>query len=84
MDELAVDKLSPQGFQTLVSFPTTARISYLGITGFSPNGIAIGSGGTIYVDTFYGNGYADESAVIMISAQGSPSLLWEGRPSSRQ
>ena len=31
------------------------------------------------LDTFYANGYADESAVIMIPGQGFPSLLWEGR-----
>jgi sugar lactone lactonase YvrE len=83
MDELAVDKLSPQGFQTLVSFPTTAKVSYLGITGFSPNGIAVGANGTIYLDTFYGNGFANRSALMMITGEGSgpPSLLWSGRPS---
>ena len=83
MDELAVDKLSPQGFQTLVDFPTTAKVSYLGVTGFSPNGIAVGSDGAIYLDTFYGNGYADKSALVMIPGEGSglPSLLWSGRPS---
>ena len=41
MDELAVVGLSPQGIKTLVSFPTTDKVSYLGITGFSPNGIAV-------------------------------------------
>jgi sugar lactone lactonase YvrE len=83
MDELGVDELSPQGFQTLVSFPTTAKVSYLGITGFSPNGIAVGTNGTMYLDTFYGNGYANNSALVMIPEQGSglPSLLWSGRPS---
>ena len=83
MDELGVVELSPQGFQTLVSFPTTAKVSYLGITGFSPNGIAVGTSGTMYLDTFYGNGYADKSALVMIPAEGSglPSLLWSGRPS---
>ena len=83
MDELAVDKVSPQGFQTLVSFPTTAKVSYLGITGFSPNGIAVGANGSIYLDTFDGNGFADQSALVMITGEGSgtPSLLWSGRPS---
>lgn len=81
MDELAVVGLSPQGFKTLVSFPTTDKISYLGITGFSPNGIAVAPDGTIYLDTYYGNGYTDKSALISIPAQGSgaPSLLWEQR-----
>ncbi len=78
MDELGVDELSPQGFQTLLSFPTTDKVSYLGITGFSPNGIAVGTNGTIYLDTFYGNGYADKSALVSVPAEGSgpPSLLW--------
>ncbi len=81
MDVLAVVGLSPQGFKTLVSFPTTDKVSYLGITGFSPNGIALAPGGTMYLDTFSGNGYADKSALIMIPAKGSgsPSLLWEQR-----
>jgi sugar lactone lactonase YvrE len=84
MDELGVDQLSPEGLQTLVSFPTTAKVSYLGVTGFSPNGIAVDSDGTIYLDTYYGNGYADKSALISIAADGSgsASLLWSGRPSS--
>jgi NHL repeat len=81
MDELAVVRLSPQGIKTLISFPTTDKVSYLGITGFSPNGIATGPQGTFYLDTFYGNGYADKSALIMIPphGDGSPSLLWEQR-----
>ena len=78
MDELGVDELSPRGFQTLLSFPTTDKVSYLGITGFSPNGIAVGTNGTLYLDTFYGNGYADKSALVSVPAEGSgpPSLLW--------
>jgi sugar lactone lactonase YvrE len=77
MDELAVVGLSPQGIKTLASFPTTDKVSYLGITGFSPNGIAVGPNGSIYLDTFYGNGYADKSALIRINPEGTPSLLWE-------
>jgi NHL repeat len=81
MDELGVDELSPQGFQTLLSFPATDKVSYLGITGFSPNGIAVGTNGTIYLDTFYGNGYADKSALVSIPEEGSglPSLLWSNQ-----
>jgi sugar lactone lactonase YvrE len=81
MDELGVVGLSPQGIKTLLSFPTSDKVSYLGITGFSPNGIAIAPGDTTYLDTFYGNGYTDKSALVMIPPQGagSPSLLWEQR-----
>jgi DNA-binding beta-propeller fold protein YncE len=76
MDELGVVGLSPQGIRTLVRFPTTDKVRYLGITGFSPDGIAIGPDGSIYLDTFYGNGYADKSALIVIPPNGTPSLLW--------
>jgi hypothetical protein len=76
MDQLGVVGLSPQGIKTLVSFPPTDRVSYLGITGFSPDGIAIGPNSSICLDTFYGNGYTDKSAMNVIPPQGSPSLLW--------
>jgi len=81
MDELGVVELSPQGITTLMRFPTTDKVSYLGITGFSPNGIAIAPGDTTYLDTFYGNGYTDKSALVVIPPHGagSPSLLWEDR-----
>lgn len=81
MDELAVVGLSPQGIKTLISFPTTDKVRYLGLTGFSPNGIVVAPGGTTYLDTFYGNGFTDKSALIMIPAPGAgpPSVLWEQR-----
>jgi hypothetical protein len=79
MDELGVVRLSPGGIQILVRFPTTDKVAYLGITGFSPGGVAVGADGSIYLDTFYGNGYADKSAIIVIPTYGSgrPSLLWQ-------
>ena len=85
MDELSVEQLSPQGEQTVVQFPRTSRTTYLGVTGFSPDGIAVAPDGTIYLDTFYGNGFADESAIIAISPEGRASLLWRDaeRPTSR-
>lgn len=75
MDELSVVRLSLVGDQTIASFyPGT----FHGIMGFSPNGIAVGSNGTIYVDTFYGNGFADRSAIASISPDGTTSqVLWE-------
>ena len=84
MAELGLDKLSPQGLQALVDFPTTDKVSYLGITGFSPNGIAVGPNGTIYLDTFYGNGFADESALVVIPDQGSGAPLFSGRVDPRR
>ena len=80
MDELEVMRLTPQGEQTVVSFPRTDRTAYLGITGFSPDGIAVAPNGDIYLDTYYGNGYADKSALVVISATGHASLLWTRNP----
>lgn len=80
MDELDVLRLTPQGEQTVVSFPTTDRTAYLGITGFSPDGIAVAPNGDIYLDTYYGNGYADKSALVVISPGGNASLLWTRTP----
>jgi streptogramin lyase len=80
MDELSLQRLSPQGMQTVVAFPRTIKSTYLGLTGFSPDGIAVGPDGSIYLDTFYGNGFADTSALSVISPQGVPSLLWQQEP----
>ena len=78
MGELSVDRLTPQGIQTVIAFPGTNAVSYLGITGFSPDGIAVAADGSLYLDTYYGNGFADESALVAmnISSPQSPSLLW--------
>jgi sugar lactone lactonase YvrE len=75
MNELSVVRLTPTGDQTIVSFFPGL---FDGIKGFSPNGIAVGPDGTIYVDTFYGNGYTDRSAIASISPNGASSqILWE-------
>jgi sugar lactone lactonase YvrE len=75
MGEQSVVRLSPTGDQTIMSFYPGP---YDGITGFSPNGIAIGPDGTIYVDTYYGNGWTDRTAIISISPSGASSqILWE-------
>lgn len=75
MDELSVDVVQPSGVRPIVSF---MHGPFQGISFFSPNGIAVGLDGTIYVDTFYGNGFADRSAIAAISPTGSASsLLWQ-------
>jgi hypothetical protein len=78
--ELSVVRLSPQGIQTVVAFPGSIHTTYLGITGLSPNGIAVASNGSLYLDTGQ-NGFADKTALIVINPQGVPSLLWEQNPS---
>ncbi len=75
MGELSVVRLSPTSQRTVMTFYPGL---FHGIRAFSPNGIAVGPDGTIYVDTFYGNGYTDRSAIASISSNGlSSRVLWE-------
>ena len=75
MDELSVVRLSPTSDKPIIAFYPGL---FHGIRGFSPNGIAVGSDGTIYVDSFYGNGYTDRTAIASISLDGTSSqVLWE-------
>ena len=45
-----------------------------------PNGIAVGSDGSVYLDTDYGNGYASRTAIIVLPERGSPQLVWSAKP----
>lgn len=75
MDELGIVRLTPTSDHTIASFATGL---FNGIRGFSPNGVAVGPDGSIYVDTFYGNGYTDRTAIASITPNGSSSqVLWE-------
>jgi hypothetical protein len=75
MDELSVVRLLPTSEQTIISFYPGL---FDGIRGFSPNGIAVSPDGTIYVDTFYGNGYTDRTAIVsIIASDASSQVVWE-------
>ncbi len=80
LNESSVVRLSPQRAQTVRSFPQSANQTFLGVSGFFPNGIAVGPDGSIYVDTFLGNGYAEKSAIAAIAPNGQPTLLWSAGP----
>lgn len=47
------------------------------ITGFLPNGLAVAPDGTIFTDTFAGNGYTSKTAVLKISPGGHIQVLWK-------
>ena len=78
MDEVSVVRLSPTGEQTVVTFPHQYRGTdrFLGVRNFSPAGIAVAADGTVYVDTSPNGGFANASAIAMISPNGHPALLW--------
>ena len=75
MGDLGVVQVTPQGLRPVVSF---SGESFHGVRGFSPNGITVALDGTVFVDTFYGNGYANKSAIAAIRPSGTSSLLWAG------
>ncbi|HEX5266541.1 MAG TPA: SBBP repeat-containing protein [Acidimicrobiales bacterium] len=71
----SVLSISPHQTRTITSFEGGL---FHGIRGFSPDGIALGSDGTIYVDTWSGNGYSDRTAIAAIAPDGvSSRILWE-------
>jgi sugar lactone lactonase YvrE len=70
---LSVVRLTPNGEQTLRSFQDGP---FLGVSHFEVDGIAVLPNGTIYIDTYYGNGYANESAIAAVPLNGSATLLW--------
>jgi len=73
-DTRAVDRLSPSRIEPISSFGGSI---FDGVHSFSPNGITISPTGTIYIDTFGGNGYSSESAIAAINPNGTSFLLWE-------
>jgi hypothetical protein len=77
MNKLGVAGLSAGRIEAIVSFPGYGRAAFDGVHGFSPNGIAIAPNGTIYLDTFWGNGYSDKSAIATISPNRHSALLWD-------
>jgi sugar lactone lactonase YvrE len=77
MGEFGVERLTPTGVESV--FSTFGR-PFHGVSGFSPNGIAIAPDGTTFLDTYWGNGYANKSAIAVIRPNGTSSLLWMQEP----
>ena len=74
MNGQRVQRVTGQGPRTLLDF---ARDHPAGIHGFLPDGIAVGSDGTIYLDTYAGNGYATATALIEVRPDGRSRVIWQ-------
>ncbi len=83
MESESLVRLSPHGMHVLIAFPSY-RHTFQGVENFLPNGIAVAHDGTIYVDTAYGNGYINKSAIVSISPNGRSTPLWEQSPPPTQ
>lgn len=84
MGELSVVHLGSKGQHTVASFDKGPRGWIDGIRKFSPDGIAVSPQGTIYVDSFAGNGFADRSAIAALPRGGSWRVLWESKASTNR
>lgn len=80
MTSTSLVRVSPRGVQTLVAFPPYRTAGFHGIRAFQPTGIAIAANGTIYIDTYWGNGFSSGSAIAAIEPNGDSSLLWKQKP----
>jgi hypothetical protein len=74
MNGQRVQRVTGQGPRTLLDF---SRNHPAGIRGFLPNGIAVASDGTIYLDTCAANGYASATALIEVQPDGRSRLIWQ-------
>ena len=42
-----------------------------------PDGIAVDASGTIYIDTWLGNGWSTQTALAKLTASGPPTIIWK-------
>jgi sugar lactone lactonase YvrE len=73
MNTQQIDRITARGIQAIYDLPVHPRV---GIKGFLPDGIAIAPNGTLYLDTWRGNGYASKTALIAIRPGGTVRVLW--------
>jgi serine/threonine-protein kinase len=69
MNGQQIVRITPRGVRTVVDFRNR-------LDGFQPNGIAVAPSGTIYTDTYVGNGFATASALVEVSPNGRVRVLW--------
>ena len=73
MAESGLVRVGTNGIRTLRSF---RHRPFLGIANFSPDGIGVGADGTVYLDTYAGNGFSNKTAIVAIHGRHAR-LLWE-------
>ncbi len=73
MNTQLVERITSHGAQILYNLPVHPRIA---LSGFAANGIAVAPDGTIYLDTWQGNGFATETALIDIRPDGKAQIIW--------
>jgi hypothetical protein len=67
MDTQQIVQVSRGGIRALDTLPVDLL----------PDGIAIASSGTIYIDTWLGNGWSTQTALAKLSASGPPTIIWQ-------
>lgn len=69
-----IDRITSHGIQILYRLPGYPRIP---IEGFAPDGIGVTANGTIYLDTYRGNGFASKTALVAIAPNGKVRVIWQ-------
>jgi sugar lactone lactonase YvrE len=67
LDTQQIVKVTRTGLQVLDTLPATLL----------PEGIAIAPSGTIYLDTWLGNGWSTQTALYKLDATGRPAFIWQ-------
>ena len=67
------------GKDPVAGFPRPGTVA----AGFDPDGVSVGAGGTIYSDTYVGNGWTDQTALAAIPRKGKAHLLAITSPLAR-
>jgi glucose/arabinose dehydrogenase len=67
MDTQQIVQVTRNGIRALDTLP----VSLL------PDGIAVAASGTIYIDTWLGNGWSTQTALAKLTASGSPTIIWK-------
>jgi sugar lactone lactonase YvrE len=74
MNQQQIDRLTGHGLEVLYDLAARPLVD---IEGFLPGGIAVAPDGTLYLDTWNGNGYASETALIEVSPAGKARVIWQ-------